>query len=302
MSVRRIGRYEIECSLGSGGMGEVYRAYDPQLRRCVAVKGLHHDKAGAERRERLRREALSVAALSHPAIAHVHEIVTEGEQDWVVMEYIDGSSLADLVTAGPLAPAEVARVGSVIAEALADAHRHGIIHRDVKPENVMVTSTGHVKVLDFGLAKWTGARASEGDPITVEGMVVGTSKAMSPEQALGRPLDARSDVFSLGSLLYEIASGRPAFRGTTPMDTMYKVSRGERTPLAELVPGLPAALVAVIEKCLAMRPSERYQSADELSRVLHGLAGTGPDLSTAGRPAGLIGRLSRLLRRRGSTR
>ncbi len=281
MTPESIGRYRIVRLLGSGGMGEVFEGYDDRLQRPVAIKGLHHDRVSPDRRERLRREALSTAALSHPAITHIYEILTEGDTDWVVMEFVDGSSLADVLGKGPPSPAEVASIGAEIAEALAEAHRRGIVHRDIKTENVMLTPTGHVKVLDFGLAKWVGVRAASDDRITTDGIVVGTSKAMSPEQALGKEVDSRSDIFSLGSTLYELATGRPAFRGTTPMETMHKVARCECEPLAEVGPDLPEALVSVIERCMACDPKGRYQTADELARDLRRVAASATDATEA---------------------
>jgi tetratricopeptide (TPR) repeat protein/TolB-like protein len=277
----RIGRYRVLRFLGSGGMGEVFEAYDDRLQRPVAIKGLHHDRVSPDRRERLRREALSTAALSHPAITHTYEILTEADTDWVVMEFVEGTSLADVLSKGPPSPAEVAGIGAEIAEALAEAHRRGIVHRDIKTENVMLTPAGHVKVLDFGLAKWVGVRAASDDRITTDGIVVGTSKAMSPEQALGKEVDSRSDIFSLGSTLYELATGKPAFRGTTPIETMHKVARCECEPLAEVSPDLPNALVSVIERCMARDPGDRYQTADELVRDLRRVAASATDATEA---------------------
>ena len=279
-----LGRYRILRLLGSGGMGEVFEGYDDRLERPVAIKGIHHDRVSPERRERLRREALSTAALSHPAITHIYEILTEADTDWVVMEFVEGSSLAEVIVKGPPSPAEVASIGAEIAEALAEAHRRGIVHRDIKTENVMLTPAGHVKVLDFGLAKWVGARASADERLTTDGIVVGTTRAMSPEQALGRDVDSRSDIFSLGSTLYELATGKPAFHGTTPMETMHKVARCEFEPLVEVGPGLPAALVSVIERCMAREPGDRYQTADGLARDLRRVASSATD-ATAAEPA-----------------
>ncbi|MGE5236546.1 MAG: protein kinase domain-containing protein [Acidobacteriota bacterium] len=268
MEERTVGRFRIVRPIGSGGMGAVYEGFDDQLRRRVAIKGLLAQHATPERRERLRREALAVAALSHPSIAHVYEIASDGDEDFVVMEFVEGRSLAEALTAGPLQPGEAARIGGEIALALAEAHRHGIIHRDIKPENVMLTPSGHVKVLDFGLAKRTGAGACGDDSLTSDGVVVGTSKAMSPEQALGRPLDHRSDIFSLGSLLYETVVGTPAFSGTTPMETMVMVSRAEHQPVGRIAPTVPAELCEIIERCLARRREERFQSAAEVAAAL----------------------------------
>jgi TolB-like protein/predicted Ser/Thr protein kinase len=278
----QIGRYRVVRLLGSGGMGEVFEAYDDRLQRPVAIKGLLRGRVGADRRERLRREALSAAALSHPAITHVYEIVTEGDTDWVVMEYVEGRSLADVVTTGPLAAEEVARIGLEVGEALAEAHRRGIIHRDIKTENVLLTPAGHVKVLDFGLAKWTGARAAADDRLTTEGLVVGTSRAMSPEQALGQQVDARSDIFSLGSMLYELAVAKPAFCGATAVETMHQVAAAAFRPLALAAPGLPEELAAVIERCLARERDERYPSADALVAELRRVAASVTGVTAAG--------------------
>jgi len=280
VSPERIGRYRVVRLIGSGGMGEVYEGYDDQLQRPVAIKGLLHEHFSADRRERLRREALSSAALSHPAVVHVYEIVTERDADWVVMEFVSGSSLADVVAAGPLPANEIARIGREIARALAEAHRKGIVHRDIKTENVMLTPAGHVKVLDFGLAKWTGPRGTDSDRITTDGLVVGTSRAMSPEQALGRELDARTDIFSLGSLLFELATGRPAFRGANALETMHKVARVDFVPLRQAAPRLPDALRAVIERCMQRDPADRYRSADEVAEELKRLA-SGDTIATA---------------------
>jgi eukaryotic-like serine/threonine-protein kinase len=284
MTGEYIGRYRVVRPLASGGMGEVYEGFDGQLQRPVAIKGLLGDPATPERRERLRREALSIAAVSHPAIAHVYEIIADGDRDWVVMEYIDGRPLSEVVREGPLPAAEVARIGEEIAGALAAAHGHGIIHRDIKTDNVMLTRDGHVKVLDFGLAMWTGPRRIASDRLTAEGNVVGTARAMSPEQARGRDVDERSDVFSLGSLLYELASGASPFQGINPTETMVKVANAEHVPLRRAAPAVPRALAEVVEACLQRDPGERPASAAELATRLHLLAASGT-VPTAQLPA-----------------
>lgn len=273
MQPAKLGRYDIVGRLGRGGMGEVFEGFDPQLQRRVALKRLA-GSAPREHRERLHREALSVAALSHPSIGHVYEIVTQEGQDWVVMEFVDGRPLSDVLLEGPLTGDQVIRIGIQVAEALAEAHRHGIIHRDIKTENVMCSPSGRVRVLDFGLAKWVGMRGVDSDALTQEGLVVGTARAMSPEQALGKEVDSRSDIFSLGSLLYELCTGKPAFRGETPMDTMVKVARRECLPLREAAPHLTEALAAVIERCMARDVDDRFQSADEVAQALGQLAAT----------------------------
>ena len=271
MAQDRIGRYRIVGRLGSGGMAEVYEGFDDQLNRPVAIKGLLAERSSPERRERLRREALSVAALSHPAVAHVYETVTEGDRDWVVMELVAGKSLAEVIVGGALAATEVAHIGEQVARALAAAHQIGIIHRDIKAENVMVAEDGHVRVLDFGLAKWTRPVAPAVGKLTADGVVVGTARAMSPEQAMGRHLDNRTDIFSLGSLLYELAVGCSPFRTATPLETMYKVARVDFVPLRRAAPQLPKALVDVIETCMKRDPADRFASADALADALHAI-------------------------------
>lgn len=272
VTLTAVGRYQIERELGRGGMGTVYLAYDPELSRHVAIKGLGTGQATPERRERLRREARAAAALTHPNIAQIYDVITHQDQDFVVMEWVEGQTLADLVAAGPLSPGEVARIGAQIARALAFAHRRGIIHRDVKCENVMITPEGTAKVLDFGLAQIQGLPQDQ--RLTQEGLVVGTSRAMSPEQAMGKPLDHRSDIFSLGSLLYEAATGQPAFAGDTVLETMHKVARAEYVPLQEKAPHLPRELATVIERCLERHPDKRFQDATEIANFLAGVSQT----------------------------
>jgi eukaryotic-like serine/threonine-protein kinase len=284
MSLDRIGRYRIVGRLGSGGTAEVYEGFDDELQRSVAIKGLIADRAHPSRRERLRREALSAAALSHPAVAKVYETITEGDQEWVVMELVAGRSLGEILAGGPLPCAEVARIGEQVARALAAAHEIGIIHRDIKADNVMVTPAGAVKVLDFGFAKWTRPIAAEVGRPTTDGVVVGTARAMSPEQATGSRLDHRSDLFSLGSLLYELAVGRSPFRAATSLETMYRVARLEYVPLRRAAPHLPRALVEVVERCLRKRPQERFASAAALADALHAIVCPPVD-AAAGPPA-----------------
>ncbi len=272
MTLTAVGRYQILRELGRGGMGTVYLAFDPELSRHVAIKGLGTGQATPEKRERLRREARAAAALTHPNIAQIYDVITQQDQDFVVMEWVEGQTLADLLASGPLSPGEVARIGAQIARALAFAHRRGIIHRDVKCENVMITPEGTAKVLDFGLAQIQGLPPDQ--RLTQEGLVVGTSRAMSPEQAMGKPLDHRSDIFSLGSLLYEAATGQPAFAGETVLETMHKVARAEYVPLEHAAPRLPQELAAVIQRCLERDPQRRFQDASEIANLLAGVSQT----------------------------
>ena len=295
MSRRAVGRYRILRELGRGGMGTVYLAFDPELSRHVALKGLGSGQATEEKRQRLRREARAAASLTHPNIAQVYDVITQEDQDWVVMEYVEGKSLAEILEHGPLPPGEVARIGAQVARALAFAHHRGIVHRDVKTENVMLAADGTVKVLDFGLAQILSLPQDQ--RLTQEGLVVGTSRAMSPEQAMGKPLDHRSDIFSLGSLLYEAATGKPAFAGETVLETMHKVARAEYVPPQELVPELPAPLVEVIQRCLARDPEQRFQDAAEVAQILGESSRTlgTAVLAPVGRPTVLVRRLGRRL-------
>lgn len=271
MEQRRLGRYRLVRLLGSGGMGKVYEAFDDQLGRRVALKGLLTPQTTSTGRERLRREAQATARLSHPAIAQVYGLEQIDGEDWLAMEMVDGKPVADLLEDGPLPVEDVARIGLAVAEALAAAHREGIVHRDVKAENVMLTPDGRVKVLDFGLVKWKPVSLPSSDSLTADGLVVGTSRAMSPEQALGRDVDPRSDVFSLGSLLWEMAVGEPAFSGGTTMEVMLKVARCERPRLDEVAPSLPRGLAEIIERCLQLNPDRRFASATEVAARLAGL-------------------------------
>lgn len=267
----RIGRYRITRLIGTGGMGSVWEGWDEELHRAVAIKGLRYGRDGDNQRERLRREALSTASLSHPAVTRIYEIIRDQDTDWVVMEYVPGKPLDEVLAAGPVPAADIARIGIELAEALAEAHAASIIHRDVKTENVILTPSGHVKLLDFGFAKWIGMRTDD-NALSAEGMVVGTARAMSPEQALGREIDGRSDIFSLGALLYELAARRPAFRGGTPMETMVAITSGNRDPVMTAAPALRVDLAAIIERCLEIRPEDRFSSALELATALAGIA------------------------------
>ncbi len=299
MTPERIGRYRIVERLGAGGMGEVLKGWDDQLQRFVAVKGLPAGGEDPVLRERLRREAMTTAALTHPGIAHVYEIVSENGRDWVVMEYVQGRTLAEILAAGPLPADEAARIGEAVARALAAAHERGIVHRDVKAANVMITPDGHVKVLDFGLAKAAAGAGGPGlssDDLTLSGAVVGTSGAMSPEQVLGGPVDARSDLFAVGSLLYEMLTGSPPFAGATPVETMALVARADHAPLDGKGSGVPHPLAAIVERCLAVDPEERFPGSADLADQLGEVARTA-SLATVALPAAGASLLSRLSRR-----
>lgn len=264
----RLAHYEILERIGSGGMGTVYKARDTRLRRFVALKLLtpRHRPNDTQRR-RFLREARAAAALNHPHIVTIHEIDRTGELDFIVMELICGTSLDRLIPDGGLPLDEALDYAVQIARGLAAAHAAGVIHRDLKPSNVMVSDDGRVKVLDFGLAK-LGSESSDdqvdGTVITQEGVVLGSAAYMSPEQALGEAVDARSDVFSFGTLLYQMLTGQRPFRGPHSAAVMYQVHYVDPMPVEQVREGLPEGLRRAVARALAKRPEDRYQTIAEL--------------------------------------
>lgn len=269
----RIGAYRLESRLGRGGMGEVFLAWDDRLKRRVAIKRIRHDSAvTSHRRERFRREAQAAAGLNHPSIVQIYDIADDGSGDCIVMEYVEGRTLASLLAGGaPLDAGQAARLAREVAEGLAAAHEAGFIHRDLKAENVIVTPSGHVKILDFGLVRSIFGDAGE-ESLTADGTVLGTYHAMSPEQASGDELDQRSDLFSLGVLLYEMLTGRSPFRGANPLDTLKKVISEHPPAVAALRPGLPPALSSLVDRLLAKDRWERPANAREVVRLLEEIA------------------------------
>jgi serine/threonine protein kinase/tetratricopeptide (TPR) repeat protein len=252
----RIGPYLVEARIGAGGMGEVYKARDTRLNRTVAIKVLPaHMANDSQARERFEQEARAVAGLNHPHICTLHDIGNQDGVDFLVMEYLDGDTLS-----GPMPAEEALKLATQIAGAVSDAHRHGILHRDLKPGNVMLTTAG-AKVLDFGLAK--SMNAQPGVTSTEAGTVVGTVAYMSPEQAAGKPLDARSDIFSFGAVLYEMLSGTRAFPGTTTGEVLSAVLRDDPPPLRP-----SSTLASIVQKCLAKQPGHRFQTMDEVQAAL----------------------------------
>ena len=272
----RLGPYEILSSIGAGGMGEIYRARDTRLGREVAIKVLPA-AVGTDsgRLKRFEKEARSASALNHPNIVTIHDIGEWGGTSFIAMELVDGQTLRELLAEGALAPRRLLAIAAQVGDGLAKAHGAGIVHRDLKPENVMVTKDGFVKILDFGLAKLTQPEdSSEATAVptvtggTEPGIVMGTVGYMSPEQALGKALDFRSDQFSFGSILYEMATGQRAFaRGNTP-ETLTAILREEPEPIGNIAPVTPAPLRWVIERCLAKTPDDRYASTRDLARDL----------------------------------
>ncbi len=277
----RIGPYRIERPLGSGGMGEVVLAYDERLRRHVAIKRIRHDAdTTAADRERFRREARAAAGLNHPAIVQVHDILSEDHGDAIVMELVEGASVAEKLKSGPLPLSETLQIGRRVAEGLAEAHRVRVVHRDLKAENVMLTPAGRdsavrVKILDFGLAKRLLGSVEE--TLTKKGAILGTVRAMSPEQASGGEVDSRSDLFSLGVLLYEMVTGRSPFRGTNSLETLHRVITEAPQPVRELRPDVPFELAKLIEWLLEKSPEHRPNSALQVAQVLDDIAGSQED-------------------------
>src|SRR5579884_3439755 len=279
--------YRIEARLGAGGMGIVYRARDTHLNRSIAIKVLP-PSAGAdpERKTRLAQEARAASALNHPNIITIYDIGTEGDDehrfDFIAMEYVQGKTLDRIIGRKGMRLADVVRYAIQIADALAAAHATGIVHRDLKPGNLMVSEQGFVKVLDFGLAKLT--EPSKADAFaqtesvhllpaanTEAGTILGTVAYMSPEQAEGKTVDARSDVFSFGAVLYEMITGRRAFAGDSKLSVLATILQKDPPPLHEAAPGVPLALEHIISRCLQKDPAQRWQSIADLKLALEDL-------------------------------
>ena len=259
------GRYAVIEKVGSGGMAEVFRARDELLGREVAVKVLS-ERLSSDRQfvERFRREAQAAANLNHPNVVSLYDYGSDDGTNFIVMEYIDGDPLSDVIAAGPLLPERAAEIAHDVAAALERAHAAGLVHRDIKPANIMVTKSGQTKVTDFGIA-----RALDADQtMTQTGMVMGTAAYLSPEQAQGNPVDARSDIYSLGCVLYEMLSGASPFTGDTPLAIAYKHVREHARPPSSVNPDVPSPLDAITMKALAKNPENRYASAAEMAEDL----------------------------------
>jgi Tol biopolymer transport system component len=292
----KLGPYEIVAPLGAGGMGEVYRARDTRLDRDVAIKVLSgHFVSDPNLKERFEREARTISQLSHPNICALYDVGSQGGADYLVMECLEGESLADRLMRGPLTVEEVLRYGSQVADALDKAHQRGVIHRDLKPGNIMLTKTG-AKVLDFGLAKQAQVKGSSSSaltamtspkPLTVEGTIVGTFQYMAPEQIEGAEADARSDIFALGCVLYEMATGKRAFAGKTQASVIASILATEPPPLSQAAPMTPPALDRLVRYCMAKDREERIQSAHDVKLQLDWIAEGG---SQAGVPAPVVAR------------
>ncbi len=276
----RLGPYEILAPIGAGGMGEVYKARDTRLERTVAVKVLpQHLSPSSDVRQRFEREAKTISQLSDPHICALYDVGREGDIEYLVMEYLEGESLSDRLAKGPLPLEQTLRYGQEITNALDRAHRQGIVHRDLKPGNVMLTKSG-VKLLDFGLAKVFEQVAAKENltalptkaPLTQEGTILGTFQYMAPEQLEGKNADARTDIFAFGAVLYEMATGKKAFSGTSQASLISAILRDEPRPISLMQPASPAALDRVVRTCLAKDPEDRWQSAGDVGKELRWIA------------------------------
>ncbi|HET9793264.1 MAG TPA: protein kinase [Thermoanaerobaculia bacterium] len=285
----RLGPYEIISLLGSGGMGEVYRARDTRLGRTVALKILPEAVAAdPERVRRFEMEARSASALADPRIVTVFDVGAERGIHFIATELVEGSDLRHLLEGGPVPPARVIEIAAQIAEGLAAAHEQGIVHRDLKPENVLINRSGAVKIADFGLAKQTdrssgdlSQMATAAADSTATGIVMGTVAYMSPEQARGARVDFRSDQFSLGLILYEMAAGRRAFARGNPADTLSAILRDDPPPLASASPGMSEPFARIVHRCLEKDPERRYGSTSDLAHDLKGLVASSPSTVAA---------------------
>jgi len=262
----KIAQFELMTLLGVGGMGEVWYAVDHALKRDVAIKVLPQATAAdPDVRARFLREARLAARLNHPHIATIFAVEEHQSVFYLVMELVKGAPLDRLIAEGPMALPTAIDIAVQVASAIEEAHAHGIIHRDIKPENIMVTPRG-VKVLDFGIAREIAPR--DGSNMTQAGVVMGTPHYMSPEQAQGRALDGQSDIFSLGTVLYEMLSGRKPFDGSSPIDVMIRIASTPHAPLT----GVPPAVAAAVDRCLQKNPAARFRSAGELADALSSVA------------------------------
>jgi len=288
----KLGPYEITGAVGAGGMGEVYRAHDTRLGRDVAIKVLPENFAkDAILKERFEREARTISSLNHPNICTLHDVGHQNGTDFLVMELLEGESLAERLARGALPLAETLRIGVEMADALDRAHRQGIVHRDLKPGNIVLTKAG-AKLLDFGLAKPQALAAASGfgrtathvsptSPVTREGTVIGTFQYMSPEQVEGREADARSDIFALGAVLYEMATGKRAFEGKSQISIASAILEKEPEPISRVQPMTPPALEHVVKTCLAKDPEERFQRAHDIKLQLKWIAEGGSQAGAA---------------------
>lgn len=296
----RLGPYEIESPLGAGGMGEVYRALDTRLNRAVAIKILPaHLSDNSDAKRRFEREARAISSLNHPNICTLYDVGHQSGTDYLVMEYLEGETLADRLRKGPLTLDQLLKYGIEICEGLEQAHRTGVVHRDLKPGNVMLTKAG-AKLMDFGLAKavetalppassltMTVSTPAGSHPLTAQGSIVGTFQYMPPEQVEGKEADGRSDIFALGAVLYEMATGKRAFEGKTTASVIAAVLERDPPPVSSVQPMSPPTLDRIVKTCIAKDPDERFQNVHDVKLQLKWIAEGG---SQAGVPAPVAAR------------
>src|SRR5688572_7560134 len=271
MTGRVLGHYRILDQIGAGGMGIVYRARDERLEREVALKVLPPGALGDDAsRKRFRQEALAISQLNHPNIATAHDFDSQDGIDFLVMEYVKGTSLERKLANGPLSPAETVGLTKQLVEGLAAAHARGIVHRDLKPGNLLVTSDGRLKILDFGLAKLLAVKpAADGSTVTMtKAEVAGTLPYMAPEQVRGEGVDERTDIYAAGAVMYELLTGQRPFNTRGAAELSSEILRDLPTPVTQLRREIPEPINAVVLKCLAKKPEERYQSARTLAAAL----------------------------------
>src|ERR1700687_2938581 len=293
----KLGPYEIQSPLGAGGMGEVYRARDVRLDRTVAIKVLaSHLSSSPELKQRMEREARAISSLNHPHICHLYDIGSQDGTDYLVMEFLEGETLAERIRKGAVPLNEILKIGLAVGEALAVAHRQGIVHRDLKPGNIMLTKGG-AKLMDFGLAKSAGSGAPTGtssapflsaaqtmsqaspvSPLTTAGTMIGTIQYMSPEQIEGKEADARSDLFALGAVLYEMVTGARPFEGKRQISLASSILERDPAPMRTTKPLTPAAFERVLSSCLAKNPDDRFQTAHDVRLDLEWIAEDLPQL------------------------
>jgi eukaryotic-like serine/threonine-protein kinase len=298
---KKLGPYEVIGPLGAGGMGEVYRAKDTRLDRTVALKVLPtHLSADPEARQRFDREARSISSLSHPNICHLYDVGHQDGADYLVMEYLEGETLASRVLKGPLSTEQVLKIGGEICDGLQKAHKTGVVHRDLKPANIMLTKSG-AKLMDFGLAKATQAVAhpssdmtspmispAPSGPLTQAGTIVGTFQYMSPEQVEGKEADARSDIFSLGAVFFEMATGKRAFEGKTTASVIAAILEREPPLVSSIRPDSPLMLDRLVKTCLAKDPDDRWQTAHDVKLQLQSIGEVGSQLLSNSRASGAL--------------
>ena len=290
----KLGPYEIQSRLGAGGMGEVYRALDTRLDRTVAIKVLaSHLSSSPELKQRMEREARAISSLNHPHICHLYDIGSQDGTDYLVMEFLEGETLAERIRKGAVPLNEITKIGIAVGEALAVAHRQGIVHRDLKPGNIMLTKGG-AKLMDFGLAKSAGSGAPTGtssapflsaaqtmsqaspvSPLTTAGTMIGTIQYMSPEQIEGKEADARSDLFALGAVLYEMVTGARPFEGKSQISVASAILEKEPAPISAVQPLTPPAFEHIVTACLAKNPEDRFQTAHDVALQLKWIAQRG---------------------------